>query len=79
MTLHVQKWGNSLALRIPKQVAKEAHLKEGSEVNVTEQSGRIILDPVEREVTLSELLEKVTSENLHDEQDFGAPQGKEIW
>lgn len=79
MTLQVQKWGNSLALRIPKQVAKEAHLKEGSEVNVTQELGKIILNPVESEVKLSELLEKVTSENLHDEQDFGVPQGKEIW
>jgi antitoxin MazE len=79
MVLQIQKWGNSLALRIPMQVAREAKLVEGSEVNLTEQSGKIILDPLERDIPLSELLAKITDENLHDEQDFGAPRGKESW
>ena len=79
MVLQVQKWGNSLALRIPKQVAKDAHLQEGSKVNVIEESGKIILDPVDRDASLAELLQKVTPENLHSEQDFGEQQGNEIW
>ena len=79
MVLQIQKWGNSLAVRIPKQVAKEARLEEGSQVNLIEEAGKIILDRVEKEGPLSELLAGITPDNLHDEQDFGPAKGKEIW
>ncbi len=79
MVLTVQKWGNSLAVRIPSQIANQAHLKDGSEVDLTEESGTIMLDPVEKAPTLAELLEGMGPEHLHGEIDFGPPRGKEAW
>ena len=79
MLLQIQKWGNSLAVRIPSQVAKNARLNEGSEINLREEGGRIILDRVERDVLLAELLAAITPDNLHGEADFGPARGKEIW
>jgi antitoxin MazE len=79
MHVRIQKWGNSLALRIPHHLAREAHLEEGSEVNLTERAGKIIVNPVECDPSLAELLSKITKENLHDAVDFGSTRGKEIW
>src|SRR5947209_18937836 len=79
MVVQIQKWGNSLAVRIPKQLAKEAKLEEGSEVNLHEEAGKLILDRVEQDPSLTELLSRITPDNLHDEADFGSPRGKEIW
>jgi antitoxin MazE len=79
MQVKVQKWGNSLAVRIPRQIAKDAHLEEGSEVNLTERSGKIVLDRVVTDPTLDELLARITPENLHGETDFGKPEGNEVW
>lgn len=79
MHVRIQKWGNSLAVRIPRQIAKEVHLEEGSEINLTERSGQILLDPIEKSVTLAELLEGIRPENLHDATDFGPARGNEVW
>ncbi|HET6400963.1 MAG TPA: AbrB/MazE/SpoVT family DNA-binding domain-containing protein [Candidatus Kapabacteria bacterium] len=79
MVLQVQKWGNSLAVRIPKQIAKDARIEEGSEVNVTEEAGKIVLGRVEKKMSLSELLARITADNIHGEMDFGKPRGNEIW
>lgn len=79
MHIRVQKWGNSLAVRIPHKIAKEAHLCEGSEVDLTEDSGRLVIDRVETEPTLQELVERISKENLHTEFEFGSPRGREVW
>lgn len=80
MKVQIQKWGNSLALRIPKSFAVESKIEQGSTVEVSLESGRIIVFPVtEQEFPLDELLAKVTAENMHGEIDTGNSIGKEAW
>ncbi len=80
MKVAVQKWGNSLAVRIPKAIAIESNIRQGSEVNLTLEDGRVVLVPVETaEYTLEELLTRVTKDNLHEEVDAGPPRGREVW
>lgn len=79
MKSKVQKWGNSLALRIPKPFALEIHLEEDSDVNVSLVNGQIIIEPLQKEYSLDELLVGVTKKNVHHEVDFGPAQGNEIW
>ena len=73
----VQKWGNSLGVRIPSLYAKQFGLKNGSTVEIREENGEIIIVPKRRE--LSDLLSRVTAENLHEPIDAGAPVGTEEW
>ena len=74
----VKKWGNSASVRIPAAVMQAAHLALDEAVDVREESGRIVIEPVQRkEYDLAELLKQITGENLHDEADFGKPVGKE--
>jgi len=80
MKVQIQKWGNSLALRIPKSFAVESKIKQGSTVEVSLESGKIIVFPVaEPEFSLDELLGGITAENLHGEIDTGNSVGKEAW
>ena len=80
MQLAVRKWGNSLAIRIPKAIAMESKIEEGSLVEIRLKKGSVIVTPVRaRDYTLEELLEGVTDENIHGEVDMGAPVGKEQW
>ena len=80
MKVQIQKWGNSLALRIPKSFAVESKIKQGSSVEVSLESGKIIVFPIiEQEISLDEMLAQVTQENLHGEIDTGSSVGKEIW
>ncbi len=80
MQLRVQKWGNSLAVRIPKAFAKEVGLAPDTLVNLTLSEGKLVVAPVPKPAyTLEELLEGITPENLHGETDWGPPVGKEIW
>jgi len=80
MKLQIQKWGNSLALRIPKSFAIESQIEQGSTVEVSLESGKIIVFPVaEPDFSLDDLLAEVTAENLHGEIDTGASIGKEAW
>ena len=80
MKVRIQKWGNSLALRIPKSFAIESKIEQGSTVEVSLESGRIIVFPVaEQEFSLDELLAQVTAENLHSEIDTGSSVGREAW
>lgn len=73
----VQKWGNSLGIRIPSVYAKEFNLKNGSTVEIREENGAIIIVPRKQE--LEDLLSGVTAENLHEPIDTGAPAGTEEW
>jgi antitoxin MazE len=80
MKTRVQKWGNSLALRIPKSVADEIGLKKETPVEVSMKDGNIVIAPVTRpKPTLEELLADVTEDNLHGEADYGPPAGNEVW
>jgi antitoxin MazE len=80
MRAKVQKWGNSLALRIPKAVAEIVGLTEGREVELVVEDGRLIVKTTrQRKYTLEELLAQVSEENRHDEVDWGPPMGNEVW
>lgn len=73
----VQKWGNSLGVRIPSPYAKRFNLRNGSPVEIHEKNGAIIIVPKKQE--LEELLSRVTPENRHDSFDTGTPVGTEEW
>ena len=80
MKTRVQKWGNSLALRIPKSFATEVGLNQNSSVEMSLSKGKLIVVPASKQkFTLRQLLACVTKENLHDEVDSGAPAGREAW
>ncbi|MFT5087648.1 MAG: antitoxin MazE [Planctomycetota bacterium] len=80
MRAQVQKWGNSLALRIPRSFAAETAIEQGSEVEFSLEEGRLIMTPVEKTTySLDTLLAGITKDNLHDEVDTGTSVGKEIW
>ncbi len=81
MKVKIQKWGNSLAVRIPKSYAVQTEIGQDSVVDLSVLEGNIIVKPekMKPKFTLEELLENVTEENLHGEIDFGAPVGKEVW
>lgn len=73
----VQKWGNSLGIRIPKALAMEIGLKEGSKIDLDVEDGHLVIKP--RTNTLEDLLSKITPDNLHSEVQTGEPQGRESW
>jgi antitoxin MazE len=80
MRTQVQKWGNSLALRIPRSFATESKIAEGSVVNMSIVEGKLIIEPAsEPTYTLDELLAGVTKQNIHAEINIGSPVGKEVW
>lgn len=80
MKTKVSKWGDSLALRIPKSFASEANVAEGATVNLTLRHGKIVIAPMRAaRFTLSLLLEEVRPENLHGEISTGTPCGREAW
>ena len=75
----VVKWGNSQAVRLPKDVLKLAHLREGDELTVRVEDGRIALEAASPEITLEKLVAGITPRNRHREQDWGPPLGNEVW
>jgi antitoxin MazE len=80
MRTKIQRWGHSLAVRIPKPFAEEARLDEQAEVDLTMMNGKIIVSPaVKRPKRLADLLSRVTKRNLHREVDTGSPVGREVW
>ncbi|MEX0975150.1 MAG: AbrB/MazE/SpoVT family DNA-binding domain-containing protein [Bacillota bacterium] len=79
MKTTVQKWGNSLALRIPNAFASEMDLRPGSPVTLSIDGDRLVIRQAPRTLTLKELLSKVTKDNIHREVQFGGPVGKETW
>ena len=80
MKTKVQRWGNSLALRIPKSFAAETQLEPDTEVDLSLVQGKLVITPiVESDDSLERLLEGVTEENIHAEADKGASVGNEAW
>jgi len=80
MKTRVQRWGNSLAVRIPKLLADEVGLKENSPVEISLRDKQLVVAPVVKPTySLETLLAQVTEANLHGEVDFGAVVGGEIW
>jgi antitoxin MazE len=80
METTVQKWGNSLAVRLSKHVVEETNIKEGSRVGVEVDNGKIVLEVRGRkQYSLRSLLARVSRRNVHGESDLGRAEGKEIW
>jgi antitoxin MazE len=81
MRVQIQKWGNSLAMRIPKPFAADLHVAAGSIVELTVLKGRLVVTPLaeEERVQLASLLRRVTKRNQHGEVDTGASVGREPW
>ncbi len=82
MTVHVRRWGNSDAVRIPASALAAAGLKTNDAVEVRVENGRVVIEKAEpepEEITLEWLLSGVTPENIHSEFDWGPAVGKEIW
>ncbi|ANV83645.1 MazF family transcriptional regulator [Picosynechococcus sp. PCC 7003] len=74
------KWGNSLAIRIPKNLAEELALTEKSTVDLRVIEGKIVITPqTAPSYSLEELLEAITPDNLHGEIDSGLATGNEVW
>ncbi len=79
MRIPIQKWGNSLAIRIPKTIALESKIGQGSAVDLRLVKGKVVLAPIKKRYTLVGLLAQVTKENLHSEVTTGGPVGREAW
>lgn len=74
----VKKWGNSASVRIPASVMAAAGLRLDQAVEVREDKGRVVIEPIaHEEYDLADLLAGITPENIHDQVDFGAPVGNE--
>ncbi len=79
MKTQLAKWGNSLGVRIPRSVVIGANVTEGDAVEVTVESGAIVVRPAVRRYSLDELLDGITPRNRHKETAWGSPVGKEVW
>lgn len=80
MRVNIKKWGNSASVRIPHSVMTAAALKIDQAVDVREEDGRVVIEPVQGpSYDLDTLLAGMTPDTFHDEVDFGTPVGKETW
>ena len=79
MKSRMSKWGNSLALRIPKMIGSDLNLEDGTEVELSVQDGSIIITPVSSKYELEDLIRGITAENRHTETNWGSPRGDEVW
>ena len=77
MKTKLSKWGNSLAVRIPSQIALETSWEEGRSLEIEYTDGAIQLRPIGVTPDLDQLLDQITGENVHEEVDFGDPVGNE--
>ena len=74
---HVAKWGTSLAVRIPKPIAEQWGVHEGSAIEIASRGDQVVLS--KRSRSLVEMMTRVTPDNLHSELDTGPPVGNEGW
>lgn len=80
MKTRIQKWGNSLAVRIPRPFAEEVNLEENAAVDITVRGGKLVLAPIaDEQLTLDALVDQITAENRHDEVSTGEAVGNEVW
>jgi antitoxin MazE len=78
MNATIQKWGNSLALRIPSAVARQIQVEEGDAVHLEVGGNALTVRPARPRYRLADLLRKVTPQNRHPETDWGRAQGREV-
>jgi antitoxin MazE len=74
---HVAKWGTSLAVRIPKPIAEQWGVREGSAIEIISRGEQLVLR--KRTYNLADMLAQVTADNLHSEFDTGPALGNEEW
>ncbi len=79
MKTKIQKWGNSLGLRIPKTFAQEAKIDNGASVDIKVEGKKLVIRPLKPSFNLDDLLARVTPQNTHKEIDTGQNIAKEIW
>ena len=79
MQTAIAKWGNSLALRLPRHIVSDARLVEGSAVDVHIEDNRIIITPTRKKYRLSELLAQESENTRHEEAEWGPAKGGESW
>ena len=80
MKASVKKWGNSAAVRIPAPILRATRIELDEAVDVREEAGRIVIEPVRQKTyELSDLVKGITRQNQHEAVDFGAAAGKEAW
>jgi antitoxin MazE len=80
VTSTIQKWGNSLALRIPKALARDIQLENGSVVNLSIREGAVVVEPAKKpKYQLDDLLKRVSKKNIHRSVDTGPAVGREVW
>ncbi|NCQ17185.1 MAG: AbrB/MazE/SpoVT family DNA-binding domain-containing protein [Ignavibacteria bacterium CG_4_8_14_3_um_filter_37_9] len=80
MRIKIQKWGNSLALRIPKAFAFQSKIRQDEYVDLTLENDKIIVEPVEdNKYNLEELIDGIKKSNLHNAVDCGEKVGAEQW
>lgn len=79
MLTRVQKWGNSLGLRIPHSFAVQARVAAGSAVDIAVERGQLVVRPVRKRYRLKDLLKAIDSANLHAEVATGSRVGREVW
>jgi len=80
MKTRIQKWGNSLALRIPRPFAEESNLREDSAVDISVRNGKLVVVPLkEQTLTLEQLVDRITPQNRHTETETGEAVGNEVW
>ena len=80
MRIKIQKWGNSLALRIPKAFAFQSKIREDEYVDLTLDENKIVIEPVvEKKYSLKKLVSEISRSNIHHETDFGNQAGNEHW
>ena len=80
MRVHVKKWGNSASVRIPSGIMRAVDLRIDQAVDVREEGGRIVIEPLATSgADLDSLLAAMTPDTFHEEVDFGHPVGREAW
>jgi antitoxin MazE len=75
----VKRWGNSLAVRLPKDLAQTLEINEGSRLTLEVVEDGLLIKRSRKKRDLDALLEGVTRECIHGEVDWGEPVGKEVW
>ena len=76
----IAKWGNSLAVRIPRAIVEQARLAEGDRLSLgLTKDGSVVMRPSRRRYRLSELVSSITAGNRHAETSWGGTRGKEVW
>jgi len=80
MKSQIQKWGNSLSIRIPKAFANEVGLEQNDIVELSLSEGKLIITPASKSpFSLEELVDGITANNIHGEVDMGLAEGLEVW